>query len=297
MANSKILVPTDFSDASEEAIRLGRDIAKHDGAVLALSHAIPEIWDVPDRSAHPWLLGDFADAQEIERRATEALAQKAAEIAKDGVQVETYIDGGEPHAAIVRRAEQLAASLVVVGSHGRTGLSRMVLGSVAEKVVRYAHSPVLVARKSPTDGPVVTGTDLSEAARLGVREAARLAAARKSELIVLHVVDLGWMGRSPFAVDTAALSAAVGKSEGMKEAERRLSEEIALATKDIDVKITRDVSVGDPAAVLVRWAEDSNARLVVVSTHGRTGLSRALLGSVAERVVRLSHTSVLAFRG
>lgn len=295
--STTIVVSTDFSEVSYDALQHAHGIARADGATLALVHVLPELSGADHQSMLEWLQDKAPKAASVEKLVRETLAGKAAELATDGVKVDTYLEEGEAHTAIVRRAEQLGAALVVVGSHGRTGIQRMLLGSVAERVVRFAHSPVLVARSGPLEGPVVTGTDLSEAARPGLVEAARLAAASKSELIVLYVLSAGWFGRSGVGVSPAALAEAMSGSSAFTEATQALDAEIALATRDLDVKVTREVTIGDPAAVLVQRAEDVKARLVVTATHGRTGLRRALIGSVAERIVRLAHTSVLVVRG
>ena len=295
--STTIVVSTDFSEVSYDALQHAHGIARADGATLALVHVLPELSGADHQSMLEWLQDKAPKAASVEKLVRETLAGKAAELATDGVKVDTYLEEGEAHTAIVRRAEQLGAALVVVGSHGRTGIQRMLLGSVAERVVRFAHSPVLVARSGPLEGPVVTGTDLSEAARPGLVEAARLAAASKSELIVLYVLSAGWFGRSGVGLSPAALAEAMSGTQSFKDAEQALDAEIALATKDLDVKVTREVTIGDPAAVLVQRAEHVKARLVVTATHGRTGLRRALIGSVAERIVRLAHTSVLVVRG
>ncbi len=295
--STTILVSTDFSEVSYDAVRHARDIAKNDGVTLGLVHVVPELSGAHQQSMLEWLRDKAPKASETEKLIRETLAGKAAEIAAEGVTVETYLEEGEPHAAIVRCAERIDAALVVVGSHGRTGVKRMLLGSVAEQVVRYAHCPVLVARTGPAEGAVVAGTDLSEAARPGLREAAKLAAASNSELAVLYVLNPGWFGRSGVGLSPAALAEAMSGSESFTEAQQALDAEVALATKDLDVKVTRNVTVGDPAGVIVDHAEAVKARLVVTTTHGRTGLRRVLIGSVAERIVRLAQTSVLVVRG
>lgn len=293
---SIVLVSTDFSEVSYEAVRHARDIAKADGATLALVHVVPKLAGVADQSMLDWLRDKAPKAAEQEKLVRETLAGKAAELAEGGLLVATHLEEGEPHAAIVSCAERISANLIVIGSHGRTGIKRMLLGSVAEQVVRYAHCPVLVARPGPQDGPVVTGTDLSEAARPGLAEAARLAASSGSELHVFYVLNAGWFGHSGVGLSPAALAEAMSGSQAFTEAHEALQREIDLATKGLQVKTVSKVTLGDAAAILVQHAEDVGARLVVTATHGRTGLRRALIGSVAERIVRLSHTSVLVVR-
>ena len=293
---TRILLATDFSEASAEATRQAHAIAARDHAVLGVCHEVPdslrESAEVP-----PWLQSQLPDANEVRRRARIALEKQAIELTSGGVsKVEAFLEEGQGHAAIVKRAEEFGADLVVVGSHGRTGLARILLGSVAEKVVRHAHCPVLVARPSNADGVVVTSTDFSDASKPGMRAAAMEAARTGSLLIALNIFPLAWPGATPYAVDAAGLSAALSDTDAVKRATADLDAAIAEATKGLQVDAKGEVLVGDPATLIVQRAEDLQARLVVIATHGRTGLTRALMGSVAERVVRLVHASVLVVR-
>ncbi len=295
--STRILLATDFSDASEEATRTAHAIAARDHAVLGICHVIPE--PMPANAQIPaWLGGHLPDDATIQRAATEALQKRAAELSTGGVKnVEAFVEEGEPYATIVKRAEAFGADLIVAGSHGRTGLSRMLLGSVAEKIVRHASCGVLVARKGPETGPVVTATDFSDASKPGLRAAAVEAARTGSPLVAIYVFDLAWPGATPYAVDASGLSAVLSDTEALRNANTELTKALGEATRGLLVQAKGEVLVGEPAAVIVRRTEEMGARLAVVSTHGRTGITRVLLGSVAERIVRLSHCSVLAVRG
>ena len=149
--STRILLATDFSDASEEATRTAYAIAARDHAVLGICHVIPK--PIPANAQIPaWLGGHLPDDATIQRAATEALQKRAAELSTGGVKnVEAFVEEGEPYATIVKRAEAFGADLIVAGSHGRTGLSRMLLGSVAEKIVRHSPCPVLVVRTEEHD--------------------------------------------------------------------------------------------------------------------------------------------------
>lgn len=290
--NRKILFATDFSDASEEAFRQVCAIGSRERAVVGVCHVLLRPNAVPK-----WLEGQVLSDAEVERRTGEALAGRAAALANAGVpQTETFVERGDFYAAIVQRAETFGADLIVVGSHGRTGVARMLLGSVAERVVRHAHCAVLVARPSPEKGPVIASTDFSDASKAGLRAAAHEAARTGSELVALHVFDVDYPGGLPYGVNAAGMMEALKGTEELREMKEALQRAVTEAAGTLGVKTTVDVAVGDPAAAIVQRAEDLGARLVVLSTHGRTGLSRVLLGSVAEKVVRHAHVSVLAVR-
>lgn len=295
---TRILLSTDFSDASEEAARQAHAIAARDRAALGLVHVLPE--PTPAAAQIPaWLVTHIPNSAEIAARARAALESRAVKLMTGGVnRVDTYLEeSSDPAAALSRRAEAFGADLLVLGSHGRTGISRVLLGSVAEKVVRLAPCPVLIARKGPESGPVVTSTDFSDAAKPGLRAAAVEAARTGSPLLAIHVFDLAWPGPTPYAVDASALSAVVSDTEALRGAREQLQGAVDEATRGLLVQATCEVLVGEPASLVVQRAEQQGARLVVVSTHGRTGLARLLLGSVAEKIVRLAHTSVMAVRG
>lgn len=262
-----------------------------------MCHVLPEAMP-PNAGIPAWIESQVPNQSEARRHSREALDKRVVDLSKGGVtQVEAFVEEGDDHAAIVKRAEAFAADLVVVGSHGRTGITRILLGSVAERIIRHAHCAVLVARKGPASGPVVTSTDLSDAAKPGLRAAAIEAARTGSSLVAIHVFDLAWPGATPYAVDASGLSAVLSDTEAIRSATTQLNETLEEATRGLLVHWKGEVLVGDPATLIVRRAEELQARLVAVATHGRTGLSRILLGSVAEKIVRHAHTSVLVVRG
>src|SRR5262245_26782733 len=157
----KILVAYDFSEASGEALEQARAEAKSLGATLGLCHVLPVVYDIEP------FYSQFRQDATLDLGATEAEIRRAAEDKVQGLvgtePVEVFIERGAPYAEIVRRAEAWGADLLVVGTHGRSGIARVLLGSIAERVVRHAHVSVLVARPIKKAGIVVAATDLSEA--------------------------------------------------------------------------------------------------------------------------------------
>jgi nucleotide-binding universal stress UspA family protein len=143
-----ILVPHDFSSAANHAVAIARDEAKAHGAKMILLHVIdlpmtlkPETVIIPDDTGAPINVKDYAV-----RQAEEHLTDLAARVAKDGVSATTFIRMGKPEDEIVKFAAENGVDLIAMGTHGRTGLAHMLIGSVAERVVRMAKCPVLTIR-------------------------------------------------------------------------------------------------------------------------------------------------------
>jgi nucleotide-binding universal stress UspA family protein len=143
-----ILVPHDFSSCANHAAALARDVAHLVGAKLVVLHVaeIPAQLGanaaiVPEPGASPIKVGDFALAGARER-----LDDLAARLRKDELEVSTIATTGRPYEEVLRTAEEVGADLIVMGTHGRTGLRHLMTGSVTEKVVRRSPIPVLTVR-------------------------------------------------------------------------------------------------------------------------------------------------------
>src|SRR5690349_13483292 len=178
---ANIVCGTDLSDPSDEALRQALARCEGTGARLAAVKAAP----LPYVGGGEVPITLLVDPEEF-RKQTSAQIQAQLARAKPGAKadVEVLIDAASEAAAIVRCAESRGADLVVVGSRGSTGLRRMLLGSVAEAVVRHAHCSVLVARPSPAGRSVLAATDLSEASLRAISAAAAEADSRRARLTV-----------------------------------------------------------------------------------------------------------------
>ncbi len=292
----RVLCATDLSEASDEAIRQADAVARQEGAALALCHVVPDVQRIhalfPQRH-----LAEALAAPDAERLARDALLERARALTGRGPnEVEAFVELGSGYAEILVRAESWKADLVVAASHGRTGLARVLLGSVATQLVRHAHCPVLIARASAERGIVLAATDLSDASLPAVKAAAAEATRRGATLLVLHVLDL--VGPSAFiSLGSPFGMASTSPSEETIRAVHsaaRVTLESALAGLGASGEI--EVADGEAAATILRVADERRAELVVVGTRGRSGLARVALGSVAERVVQLAACSVLAVR-
>lgn len=149
MQLKQILIPIDFSDYSDQALRWGVSLAQKYGAQLLLLHVIPEVLEEVSarESAGEQLVIDLT--AEVEAQLHEIARQGL----KEGVAVDVRVADGEPADAILRMARQEKVDLIVMGTHGRTGLSHLLLGSTAEAVVRAAACPVFTVRASATHAP------------------------------------------------------------------------------------------------------------------------------------------------
>lgn len=287
-----VLVATDFSDASDEALRQAHGYARMTGARLTVLHVVPDVMPasllLPGGSAHG------VDAEvELETRAHDDLATRVKDITgRPRYEAEMAVRVGRPDASVVRFAEEHEVDVVVIGATGHSGLARLLLGNTAERIVRHAHCSVLVARVSPPSDHVLVATDLSEAALPAVARAKLEAEQRNARLHLLHVMDFsafGWV---------AAASPLGGVALPLPP--EQLAQMRSLATETLGALGGPDAAVhvqeGSPKRSIVSLSESLPAGLVVVGTHGRTGLARMALGSVAEAVARTAHCSVLVVR-
>lgn len=294
LAGAPVLVATDFSPASDEALVEADRFARALGGPLVVLHVMPVTTGVNilfPQAVEPESLGAAA----LEERILVALTERvAAKTGRSGQDVALRLETGAVDATIVRIAEELGAGLVVVGSHGAGGLGRRVLGSVADRVLRHAHCPVLVARWEAAKGKILVATDLSDPSFPAVEAAAHIASRTGAAVTVLHVVERPeskparvWTGEEPWPAPEPQAG------DRLDEATvNALSVFVSRSGAGADLR----VAAGDPAATIVQMAEDLPAELLVVGCHGRTGLERLLVGSVAEKVIRAAPCSVLAVR-
>ena len=293
MSTAKILVASDFSESSDEALREADASARLAGAKLAVVHVIPDV-----QQMNPLFpqgnLGSELDVAGLIARVRTLLDERIKVVTgREPSEVDRFVEVGLDYSEIIRRAEQYLPSLLFVGSLGKTGLTRVLMGSVAEKVVRYAHCPVVVVRPTTTRGVVIAATDMSKPSLEAVKVAADQARVRKAKLVVAHSLDFrgaaffgelgSFFGGAQNAIDVPVVLGATKTA-------------LAGALDSIGVTAEAVVMNGGPSATIHDLAIERGAELVVVATHGRTGLARIALGSIAETIIRHVSCSVLAVR-
>ena len=294
-SGSRILVATDLSRPADEAIRQAHDWSTRLGAELVVCHVIPTHHRAnplfPQRNA-----SDAISTVDLERRVSELVQARVTE--QTGRPAEAFrlvLDVGKPEAGILEAAAAWNVDVIAIGSRGDTGIARILLGSVSERIVRYAPCSVLVARPFSKQGTVLAATDLSDASYPAIKAGAEQARLRGAKLVVLHNLDL-WP--PPVSSVTAGLGAAgVPTDPSVLEEQRSAAlQRLAKILAELRIEATCRVSHGPPDAEIIRAVDEIEPELLVIGTHGRTGLSRLALGSVAERVVETANCSVLVVR-
>jgi len=272
-----LLVGTDFSPGAAQAIERAVTLPLDADATVHLVHVLPE------------RIGGVVESPLLDE-ATKNLDQAAALITElaPGIRVVPALVHGAPHAAIVREARERNAELVVLGRHGKHSLRERLLGTTTERVVRHGEVPSLVVsskRAEPYREPMVASDpddDLRNIEGL-VDLASRLSSPDSTRLLLLHVVQVPFERR---------LRHTLGPDEFLAFREECKAQMLASARKvaaHLDahgLRVRSLVRSGDPRQVIVREAKRRYVDLLVLGTHGRTGVAHALLGSVAEWVMR-----------
>jgi nucleotide-binding universal stress UspA family protein len=287
----RILWPTDFSQGSERAFPHAAALAHWHDAELHVVNVREGGTDVRRDMAEQFplstgTLGNLLNDADPPSRPVDldALALQ-----------QEQIDAPSPGEAIVAYAEDHDVDLIVAGTHGRRGLQRMLIGSVAEEVIRTAPCPVLTVRAGDTPASawnvrnILAPVDFSEESTLAVRHAKELALTYGAQITLLHAVE-EVMYPSAYGMEMAD----VPGPEVIERVERSLAN---MARDEIGYEhVTVETALGYAPSVILEYEEENDVDLTVISTHGRTGLERLLLGSVAERVVRRASAPVFVVK-
>jgi nucleotide-binding universal stress UspA family protein len=289
MVVKTLLVPLDGSPLAERALPYAAALAARAAVRIVLVRVAPP----------------GAGDTEAEDRAY--LSDAAARLAGPGAAVETIVATGEAVAAIAETARAVSADLLVMATHGRGGLGRWVYGSVAEGLLARLSLPILLVRAwLPASAQtlrgermrLLTALDGSALAEQALPVAERLADTLSGELVLLRVVA---RPDAPFAPDWLAGPAPAEDFERAKaEADaylHRLAERLERSGRRVQV----DVRIGEPgltteADAIEAAGREHDAALVVMTTHGYTGLQRLVLGSVTDAVLRRSTLPVVVLR-
>ncbi len=285
----KVLFPTDFSRCSEQALGQALFFAKQYGAELHLLHAVVLHQDDPADPGHR-----FPASEELYQRLLEVAGTAMAALVdrhrRPELSVRQFRERGfSPGEVILDHASDHDIDLIVMGTHGRRGPARFFFGSVAAEVVRFASCPVLSSRELEEPQPVaairriLVPVDFSPHSRVALGHARHLAAAYGAIIQILHVIDL-----PPYPYFYLPL-AGVEEPRRMSELEKKAGEALERLPGEApgpEVRCEKYVVSGRPASRIATFAAEYESDLVVLATHGLSGIERLLLGSTSEEVVR-----------
>src|SRR5215218_1850630 len=300
---TKILLATDGSREAELAARTAADLAQKTHSQLHVVHAFgispvgppvyPEATDLQSVEYE----AETEEGQRIsERRAREVLQEEVEKVRSAGSTVAgEHLIEGRVAPGIVGLAEEIVAGLIVMGSRGRGGIRRALMGSVSESVVRHAHCPVLVVRDDEGQrdyllGRILLAVDGSEEASAAARTAVELAERTDSELHVVHVGEVA-------PVYHPERHGYLARYDKIQEEARRSLDKQVEQLRTAGATITQaHLRMGRADEEIVALAEELGAGLIVMGNRGRGGVRRALMGSVSDSVIRHAHCPVLVVR-
>jgi nucleotide-binding universal stress UspA family protein len=298
---TRVVVPLDGSEFAQGALPMALALARRGGAILELVHAVDPL---------PGDMSTFDarfESDERDRLHTALVALAAKLSAETGTEVAARIIEGDVVVSLLRYIHETRASLVVMTTHGRSGLGRTWPGSVTDGLLRGSEAPVLFmpsGRETPREPGeplferVVLPLDDSEISEEIFLHALSLATPRQTTLLLLHVLDPGAVQIARAVAETAQdpLHHDTLIHEEYVAAADRLSR-LAAELRDNCVEVTTEVVIASsPARCIVTYAEDHDVDLIALCTNTHHGLGQSALGATADHVVRAARVPVLAHR-
>ena len=294
----RILIPLDGSPRAERILdQIGRILPKEYSEVILL-----QVVDLPlmIKGAEPAIQSDTDGLRLLQREeARKYLDGVGRRLSGSVAGTSIEVAEGSPAETILRKARSLKATMIAMTTHGRTGMARWALGSVAEKVARGSDVPLLLLRSFGPESAAVSPQTLtfrrilvpldgSPAAVSAVAAAKELAQLFGAEVLLLHaefpyILPGPELGSYPTPIPSPA------EKDPVTE---KASDELIGA----GIRVQRLTEVGDPASVILDQSQAAHADLIVMATHGRSGIARWVLGSVAERVLRGARIPLLLVR-
>ena len=280
----RILVPTDGSGVAASAAETAINLAARFESELHFVYVIETerlAYLVDDSRAELTRRGREA-VEELEQRATSAGVTTKSEIVDEDRSV---------HRSVLESADDRGCDLIVMGTHGRTGVGRLVLGSVAEQTLRESRVPVMTVHEgTATDAEfesLLVPFDGSESGLAAVDHALDLAASTEGGVSFLNVVNHATIAGAETSAGTVI--------DALEEAGERIVETAAQRARDRGVRVDdTTVRIGSPFRTIVEYADRNGVDGIVMGTHGRSGIDRFLLGSVTERVIRQTDVPVIS---
>jgi nucleotide-binding universal stress UspA family protein len=300
IAIRNMLVPIDFSAASLEAVEFALPLSKRFKAELHLVHVFEPDYPLASIATARLIIPDL----EVGRRLRRHLKAVASDYGMNLGPGNIHLLKGSPYEQICGLARDQKMDLIVIATRGNTGLKHVLLGSTAERVVRYSPCPVLVVReisgrKRTARGKgsaaaagfrkILVPIDFSESSMKGLAYAKAFAREFKAKLFLLHAVHLQYY----VASDEYARYDLPKLMEQTEKAAREQMRDLVRSTDWNGLQVEPLIEVGHPGDQICARAKDRGVDLIITATHGRTGFKHALIGSTAEYVARQAECPVL----
>jgi nucleotide-binding universal stress UspA family protein len=294
----RILVAIDDSEPAKSALALGARLAReHDGELIICNvlNWLPTIAELESTGA----VVDPKPTIDALTRQAEALLEEAARdvLRRLGVVARRQFVEGDPAKGILSAAGKLRCSVIVMGTHARGGLGRLFIGSTTDAVLRGSAIPVLTVRPETIVADparscferIVVGADDSEPARAAIETIIGQAAADDCHVLFCSVVDIDTVVGSRGYYDTSIHA-------GLYDDAQRVVDGAVVEARAADVAAEGRIAEGNASRALIAVAKRESADLIVTGSHGRRGVRRVFVGSVAETIVRTSPVPVLVVR-
>jgi nucleotide-binding universal stress UspA family protein len=299
----RILCPIDFSEFSRRALDHAVALAKWYDSTIALLH-VCTVAPVAAYAPGSGVLPSAALTPEDRDALLAAMRRFAENATSPDVLVELDIAEGSTTAAILDTVESMPADLLVMGTHGRSGFERLVLGSVTEKVLRKSRCPVLTVPRGAGVSPVppvlfkriVCAIDFSDCSMHALNYGMSLAQEADADLIVVHVIELP--PGTPHAVDETVLAGPRLREYvtfAEEDARARLREAVPDSVRAY-CHVDTELLSGKPYQEILRVADTRNADVLIVGIHGRGAIDRMFFGSTVQHLVRQASCPVLTLR-
>ena len=292
-----ILLPTDFSKNANQALVYAVKLADVMAAKLTLLHVNTLFQEDPNNPDY-----HFPSLEEFYHKSEDTADKNLQEMTSQHVHIKIenkVVRGFSPANEIVNFVNANKIELVVIGTHGRTALKHFLIGSVAEKVLRHVSCPVVSVSHhehemltTPEIEKIIVPIDFSTFSKKALENAKELAVLFKAKIKVIHVVDDTIHPAFYIAGEDSIFDIFPDvKEKTMKSLKELLPEDDNILSEDGLV-----IREGKPHVEIVKFADEENADLIVMATHGLSGIEHLLLGSVTEKVIRKARCPVFAIK-
>lgn len=294
----RILVPLDGSELAERALGPALAVAKHYQAELLLLNA-PMIAPALTAVVHSYDIPAFdMNMKQMHLEAEQYLTYKRDTLRHEGVVVRKVVQEGDPATVIVDTAADQNADLIVMSTHGYTGLERWVMGSTAERVLQSAPCPVLILRSRRPIQQMAITLDGSELAEQALPPGLALASAFSAEVTLLRVKEPYHKPDPDLIHQLEQMEPGLGQHmvDDFYANVDNYIERIRVENQEAHPHIEALSLVGPAAPSITDYLQTNEVDLVVMATHGRTGLGRWLYGSVTQKLLRNMPCAMLVVR-